>query len=267
MTFQQFIDTIPILGIFAAFAIVALAVSEAGYRIGVWWQARTPEETAGPTGMIVGSLLALMAFLLAVSMGMATDRFDTRRALVLAEANAVGTAYLRAGYLPEPASGQTRALFREYLPLRIATDDLVELQVRVARSTEIQAELWTIARDLARATPDSVVLGLYIESLNEVIDLHEERVISSLYARVPESLLVLLLFGSILTLAMVGYNAGLSRRRSPLTAVVLIVVLGSVITLVFDLDRPRGGFLKVSQQPFLDLLDQVGAVPPGNDPD
>jgi len=267
MTFQHFVDSIPILGIFAAFAIIALAVSEVGYRIGVWCQARTPEEKEGPTAMIVGSLLALMAFLLAISTGMATDRFDTRRALVLAEANAVATAYLRASYLTEPASGETRALLREYVPLRIATDDLEEIQRRVARSAEIQAELWSIAKELARATPESVVLGLYIDSLNEVIDLHEERVISSMYARVPETLLILLLFGSFLTLAMVGYSAGLSRRRSPLTNVVLIVVLGSVITLVFDLDRPRGGFLKVSQQPFIDLQGQIGAISPANELD
>lgn len=267
MTFQYFVDSIPIIGIFAAFAIIALAVSEVGYRIGAWWQERTPDEKEGPTAMIVGSLLALMAFLLAISMGMATDRFDTRRALVLKEANAVGTAYLRAGYLTEPASGETQALLRDYVPLRIATDDLAEIQRRAARSTEIQAKLWSIAKELARATPESVVLGLYIDSLNELIDLHEERVISSMYARVPETLLILLLFGSILTLAMVGYNAGLSLRRSPLTAVVLIVVLGSVITLVFDLDRPRGGFLKVSQQPFIDLQGQIGAMLPANDPD
>lgn len=267
MTFQQLVDSIPILGVFTAFVIIALVVSEVGYRTGHWWQERTPDEKEGPTTMIVGSLLALMAFLLAITMGMASDRFDSRRALVLAEANAVGTVYLRAGYLPEPASSETRALLRAYVPLRIATNDLAQIRRNVASSVKIQAELWSIAEELSRVTPESVVLGLYIDSLNEVIDLHEERVITGIYSRVPGTILFLLLFGSILTLAMVGYNAGLTRRRSPLTAAVLVTVLGAVITLVFDLDRPQGGFLEVSQRPLIDLQDQIGVKSPANHPE
>lgn len=267
MVVQQFVDSIPIVGIFAAFVIVALVTSEGGYHLGRWWQDQTPEEKEGPTPMIVGSLLALMAFLLAVTMGMASDRFDARRAIVLAEANAVGTTYLRAGYLSEPASGEIRSLLREYVPLRIVKNDLADIQKKIARSVEIQAELWSTAEKLARAAPGSDVLGLFIESLNEVIDLHQDRVMAGIYGRVPQTILLLLLFGSMLTLAMVGYNAGLSRRRSPLAALVLVVVLGAVITLVFDLDRPRSGFLEVSQQPLIDLQQQVSASLPAIPPE
>jgi hypothetical protein len=77
---------------------------------------------------------------------------------------------------------------------------------------------------------------------------------------------MLLLVGSMLTLGMVGYNAGLTGRRSPLTAVVLVVVLGAVVTLVVDLDRPREGFVVVSQQPLIDLREQIGALPPAQPP-
>lgn len=257
MVFNQFVDSLPIVGIFVGFAVSALIVLECGYRLGCWWQARTPEEKEGPTPMIVGSLLALMAFLLAITMGMASDRFDSRRALVLAEANALGTTYLRAGYLSGPASGEIQALLREYMPLRIATDDMTDNQRKITRSTEVQEELWSITEKLARASPESDVLGLFIESLNEAIDLHEKRVMSAIYGRVPETILLLLLFGSMLSLAMVGYNAGLTRRRSPFTAVVLIAVLGAVITLVFDLDRPQGGFLEVSQKPLIELQQKT----------
>ncbi len=83
-------------------------------------------------------------------------------------------------------------------------------------------------------------------------------------ARVPESILLLLFVGEVLTMAMVGYSAGLTRRRTMLTALVLVVVLGAVLTLVVDLDRPRDGFLTVSQQPLIDLQQQIGA--PGAQP-
>ena len=267
MRFQQLIDSLPIVGFFVVFVIFALITAEVGYRLGRWWQERTADEKEGPTAMIVGSLLALMAFLLAITMGMASDRFDARRTVILAEANAVGTTYLRAGYLPEPASSETRDLLREYVPLRILTDDRSDVRARIARSVEIQDKLWAIAEALARATPNSQVLALYIASLNEMIDLHQTRVIAGLHARVPETILILLLLCSMLTLAMVGYNAGLTLRRSPLTAIGLVIVLGAVITLVVDLDRPREGFLKVSQQPLLYLQEQIGAPPPANPPE
>lgn len=258
---QQLLDQHPLLAVFVVFALVSLLAYELGFRVGHWWQTRTPDEKEGPTGMLVGSLLALMAFLLAVTMGMASDRFDTRRGLVLTEANSIGTTYLRAGYLPEPASTKTRELLREYVPLRIATDDLVQLQEAITRSNEILGEIWLIAEDLARATPDSDLLGLYVETLNETIDLNETRITAGLYARVPETVIWLLVTGAVLTLAMVGFNAGLSGRRSLLSAAVMIIALGAVITLVVDLDRPRDGFLQVNQQPLIDLQQQIDVSP------
>lgn len=262
MRFQQLIDSLPIVGFFLAFCLIALFTTECGFRIGRWRQKRTADEKEGPTAMIVGSLLAMMGFLLAVTMGMASDRFDTRRQLILAEANAIGTTYLRAGYLPEPAASELRELLRAYAPLRVVTNDLEDLRMRVVRSQEIQARLWSITEEMARAMPQSDTVSLFISSLNEMIDLHETRITAGIYARVPETILILLLLGSLLTLSMVGYNAGLTLRRSTLTGVVLILVLGAIITLVVDLDRPRDGFLEVSQQPLLALLEQIGQAPP-----
>jgi membrane protein YdbS with pleckstrin-like domain len=262
MNTQQLLDPLPIVGVFILFALFTLVVYEAGFRVGRWWQKRTPEEAEGPTGMLVGSLFALMAFLLAVTMGMAADRFDARRGLVLDEANSIGTTYLRAGFLPEPSSTEVRELLREYVPLRINVADQERLLANFARSQEILAELWAITEALEPDLAGSETFALFVETLNETIDLHESRIAAIIYARVPETVLLLLILGSALTLGMVGYSAGLTRRRSPITAVVLVIVLGAVITIVVDLDRPRDGFLQVSQQPLVDLQEQIGAPSP-----
>ncbi len=257
MPTPQLLDPLPIVAVFGVFALVTMACYEGGFRLGRWWQVRTPGEQEGPTGMLVGSILALLAFLLAVTMGMASDRFDTRRAVVLAEANAIGTTYLRAGYLPEPASSRIQELLREYVPLRINLTDADNLEAEVARSTAIQAELWAIAEDVARTTQSGDLVAIFIESLNEMIDLHETR-ITARFARVPETVLLLLVGGSALSLGVVGYSAGLTKRRSLLSAAVLVLALGAVITIVVDLDRPREGFIQVSQQPLIDLQEQIG---------
>jgi hypothetical protein len=261
MTGTQLVDTLPIGAAFVLFAVIMLAAYEAGFRVGRWWQIREPGEQEGPTSMLVGSILALLAFLLAVTMGMASDRFDARRALVGAEADAIQTTYLRAGYLPEPASTRSRDLLREYVPLRLVVTAASDATSVIRQSREIQRQLWTLAEETARTTTQGDLVGLYIESLNEVINTHEERVTARI-ARVPETVVLLLLAGSALSLAMVGFNSGLSQRRSMLSAAVLIVALSAVLTIVVDLDRPREGFIQVSQQPLIDLQEQIGSPPP-----
>jgi hypothetical protein len=254
---SQLLDTLPVALVFVAFAIVTMFCYEVGFRLGRWWQVRTPGEQEGPTGMLVGSILALLAFLLAVTMGMAADRFDARRSLVLAEANAIGTAYLRAGYLPEPASSQARELLRQYVPLRIVVTDANDLQADIDQSNAILTKLWTVTEGVAK-TNGSDVVALFVDSVNTTIDLHESRVTAGIYSRVPETVLLLLVSGAALSLGMVGYSAGLTGRRSLLSAVVLVIALGAVIMIVVDLDRPREGFIQVSQQPLLDLQQQIG---------
>jgi hypothetical protein len=258
MISQQLLDPISVPAVFVVLVLLLFVAFEVGFWIGRWWQVRTPEETEGPTGTLVGGLLALMAFLLAITMSMASDRFDTRRGLVIEEANDIGTTYLRAGYLPAPAADQSRALLREYVPLRINTDDRQQLAANFARSQQIHDELWAIAQQLAIDNPDSDLISLYVESLNETIDIHETRATALIYARVPETVLILLIIGSALTLGIVGYSAGLTKRRGVLSAVVLVVFLAAVLTLVVDLDRPTNGFIQVGQQPMIDLMEQVG---------
>jgi hypothetical protein len=258
MLHQQLLDSQPLI-VLLVFALAMLVAYEVGFRLGRWWQRRTPGEQEGPTGMLVGSLVALMSFLLAITMGMAADRFDDRRGLILEEANAIQTAYLRAGYLPMPAGEQVRELLREYAPLRIVNADLAQLALDISRSEAIHGEVWAITEDLVRTTDQTDTLALYVEAINEVINVHERRLAAAWYARVPETISLLLLVGSILALGLVGYSSGISERRSVVSAVALVVALSVVTVLVLDIDRPRDGLIQVSQQPLIDVARDIGA--------
>ena len=261
MTLQP-LDSLPIAVVIGLFALVTLAIYEIGFRIGRWWQDRMPGEQEGPAGVLIGALLGLMAFMLAVVMGMAADRFDTRRGMVLTEANAIGKAYLEAGYMPEPQAEQLRALLREYLPLRIATNDLPQTQAAIQRSIEIHAEMWAVIQPVARSAYISDLMSSLGDSVTDVVNINESRVVAGVYSRVPETILLLLLGGSALSLGMVGYGAGIAGRRSVVTAVIMVVALGAVLTVVIDLDRPQEGFLRVSQQPLLDVQKWIGTPTP-----
>jgi hypothetical protein len=253
----QILDPIPIVVLLGLFAIVTLACYEVGFRVGRWWQDRMPGEQEGPTEVLVGSLLALMAFMLAVTMGMASDRFDTRRGNVLAEANAIGSVYLQADYLAEPAAGQLKELVREYLPLRIV-DDPSQIGASIQRSTALQGQMWALVAEAARSGHSPDLVSALGDSLSQLVAISETRIVAGRYSRVPETVVLLLLVGSALSLGMVGYMAGLKRRRSILSAVVMVVALGVVLTIVIDLDRPTEGLIQVSQQALLDVQSWIG---------
>ena len=253
----QLLDSLPILLVFVAFAVIAMLFYEAGFRLGRWWQDRTPGEQEGPTGMLVGSILALLAFLLAVTMGMAADRFDARRAIVLDEANAIGTAYLRAGYLPTAG-------------LRPGTGAAPRVRPAPHRrhpAGQHRCRHREVGEDPGRPVGDHRGSGAQqrvgrrraLRRIGQRRDrpAREPRITAG-SARVPETILLLLVGGAALSLGMVGYSAGLTGRRSLLSAVVLIIALGAVIMIVVDLDRPREGFIQVSQQPLIDLQQQIG---------
>ena len=177
----------PIAVAFALFALVTLVCYEVGFRVGRWWQDRMPGEQEGPADVLVGALLALMAFLLAVTMSMASERFDARRGLVLEEANAITAAYLQADYMPEADTAELKQLLREYLPLRINTSpSALQVRANVQRSLELQGEMWAIEARVARSAYLSDLMSALGDSLTELVTVSERRVIAALYARVPE---------------------------------------------------------------------------------
>ena len=261
MPSQYSLDALPIPAVFALLVLAAALVYEAGYRLGRWHQARTPDEKEGPSAMLTGSLLALFAFLLAVTMGMASDRFEARACWWSRRRTASGPPTCGPGTCRRPTtpgSGTSCASTRRSASTSRTTRSTAA-NYRAAQA--IQGQMWSKTEELARAHPDWDVMGEFITTLNETIDVSNERLVAGVYARVPETIVWVLVGVGALSLGMVGYSAGLHRKRATPGAVVLILVMATVLTLIVDLDRPRSGFLTVSQAPLIDLVQQLG--PPG----
>ena len=250
----QPLDALPIWGVYVVIVLAALLTVEVGYRLGRYWQQRTEKGKEGEVGSLVGATLALLAFLLVFLTGAAANRFDDRRQLVVTEANAIKTTYLRAGYLDEPYRTDIRQFLREYLDLRLkAVTDPGTLADALVRSEEIHAELWNRAEIIAvTAKPNSDMAALFIESLNDVIDIHTERVAVGLI-RIPWNIWLAVFFIALLTMAMVGFQNGVAGNRILIVQMVMILVFAGVILLIVDLDRSQEGFIQVSQQALVDL--------------
>lgn len=250
-------DGLPIPAIVLLVILASALVYELAFRGGRWYRERTPDEKDGPASMLTGSVLALFAFLLATTMGMASDRFDARRGLVVAEANAIGTTWLRAGFLPAAEAEAARATLVAYARIRIDDPDDATYLEEHATAVLLQRDLWSTAERVAAANPASEPVALFVTSLNELIDVGAERYVARVYARIPATIVWLLLALCALAIAVTGYTSGLTRKRAGPGSAVLVVVTAIVIAIILDLDRPRDGFLTVSQQAPRDLVVEL----------
>jgi hypothetical protein len=256
MQSSGFLDALPLWSFFTAVLILVLLFVEAGYRLGKYRSSRSQAEKEAPVGAMVGATLGLLAFMLAFTFGLAANRFDKRKDLVLDEANAIGTTYLRAGMLPERRE-EIRTLLRDYVDTRLEAVRSGNTTEGIRRSERLQEQLWAHAVVLGERYPTSNVAGLFIQSLNEVIALHAKRVAAGVRSRLPGAIWVALFAVAVPSLAAMGYHAGLSRTSRSLVELAVAFTFSVVIGLIADLDRPQEGTLKVSQQALIDLRQSI----------
>ena len=255
------IDALPLWALFIAILLVVLLSIEFGYRLGKYRRSRREEEKEAPLGTMVGATLGLLALVLAFTFGLAAARFDTRRQVLLDEANAIGTTYLRSGMLPERGE-EIRRLLREYVGVRLEAVQSGKVAEGIQESEDIQQKVWTEAENVGQKNPNSIMVGLFVQSLNEMIDLHAKRVQAALRSRIPGPIWLGLFTVAALSLATMGYHAGLSGTRRSLAILAVAVTFSVVIELIADLNRPQEGVLRVSQQALLDVQRSMNVPSP-----
>jgi CDP-diglyceride synthetase len=207
-----------------------------------------------------GAILALLGLLLGFTFSMAVSRYDQRKQLEIAEANNLGTLWLRTSVLSDSARDAERSLMRRYLPVRMEFLEGGRSSERIARSLQqtgqLQTEMWRIASAEAntRRDPES---ALFLTALNDSIDVTESRT-AALENHIPASAWgMLLLIGAV---ACVVFSAGLSARSMVLRGVLPLIMAAS-LALIYDLDSPRSGLIVVHQQSMERLQQQINATP------
>lgn len=261
---EQIIDLFlgtPIWAIFIFTFLIVYIAFESGVFLGEKHRKNAEKEDRSPIGSMVAATLGLLAFLLAFTFGIAASKFDERRNLVVEEANAIGTTYLRAGYLKESFRESVKDLLKEYVAIRLDAIKPGKITEGIKKSEEIQDKLWLHATLIAEKNPNSVVEGLFIQSLNEMIDLHAKRIYLGLRVRIPIIIWGVLYFVTMLSIGCLGYQFGLFHTRYIGITFLLILTFSSVIILIVDLDRPQEGFIHVTQQSLIDLMEKFNQNP------
>jgi hypothetical protein len=236
--------------------------------LGLWAGHRArghAKSLAEPFAVLQAALLGLVGLLLAFGLSLAVGRYETRRAAVVSDANAIGTTYLRAQTLPEPARTQSLTRLRRYADVSIRLSSEVPNSAGAKRTAAdadgIQRELWGLAGRALAAAPQASAPRLYIQTLNDMIDMQTVR-IAGLGNRVPTAVVLLELVGAVIALGLLAaYLAFLGRGA---IGVVLAATLVALLLLVtFDLDRPTRGTITVPDGPLVSLRADM-ALPPAS---
>ncbi len=233
-------------------SVLLLVSAEAGFRVGLRHFSRPDiKRREGQVGTLEGALLGLLGLLLGFTFAMAVARFEARKQLVVDEANAISTTWLRAALLSPQACEEIRVLLRDYVQARLDLFAVTatEEQRRTAplRSEADQAAMWRIAVAAAQVAP-SLPTSLFVESLNGMIDLDAKRVAAA-RNHVPSSVWLLLMIVSATVCGCAGYATGVGAGQRLAIALILLPLLVTiVITIITDLDRPRKGLITVNQE-------------------
>jgi CDP-diglyceride synthetase len=244
------------IAVFAGLAVAAgmLVLIEAGRRMGERQLAYDPEGARTGLGSVDGAVFALLGLLVGFTFAGASGRFDERRYMVVNEANAIGTAWLRIDMLPAHAQPAVRDLFRRYLDSRLETyralPDLEKARAGLARSAQLQGEIWKAAVPLASETGTASASMLLLPALNEMFDITTTRTMTTQIH--PPAIVFVMLVGLALASALLaGYGMAGSRRRSWTHVLAFAAVIATTVYVIIDIEYPRLGLIRV------DAIDEV----------
>ena len=219
----------------------------------------TESETA-----LVGSALGLLAFVIGFTFSIALNRYDERRNLVLAEANAIGTTWLRASLVPEPGRSEMQRIIIRYTDTRIALfeagENLDDLR-RLHRASQRElALLWDATARAVRVVQPPQIAGTLLQTVNETIDLAESRR-TTYVLRIPRVVMFAVVGFALITAGLSGFARG--GRRHFILSIFTYAMTASVLALIIDLDRPSAGAIRLEPGPLLETRAGMVAPAPG----
>lgn len=245
----------------ALIALVLLGSLLLAWEIGARTSPRQSADGAGDSdgqGHVLTAVLGLLALLIAFTFGLALERHEARRALVVEEANALGTAYLRTNLLPAPE--RLRNLMRAYARERLTFGRTAgsEQAASVARAERLQGAVWREAVAATAGQRGTAIDMLVLDPINQAIDAAAARK-AAVDARVPATVIASLWAYALVSAAIMGRVVGGRERRHRAACAVLFVLLTLAALLILDLDLPRAGAIRTPQGP---MIDAVAAMTP-----
>jgi hypothetical protein len=239
-----------------AMIAVLVVVCEIGFRAGSG-KRDAPDSFRSLMSGIGAAMFGLLALLLGFTLAMAISRWDARRDVLVDEANAIGTLSLRAGLFEQPVRDELRTSLREYTDARIALgasgNDLDAWRAARKKSETLHSNIWSAVERAGTRETNPAKLTSLITAANELIDIHELR-LASRENFLPASLLLLLLGVAAVAVYFLAWSFGAAGHGGRLAMLLLGLLVGTVLFLIMDVNRPQRGTFQIG----VDTLERVG---------
>ncbi len=237
---SHFFDTIPIEALFLLTVTFMLLMLEAGYRLGLRAQSNSAKAQTAQVRALMGATLGLLAFMLAFTFSNAQNHFEDRMQYQIDEAVVAKNAFMQAGLAEEPLRTRARKLLLDFVEIRLELTSVVregranDIFPLLQRTEEIELELWSLSLN-----------DDFMNSVLRLMDIHTYRVQAALINRLPVIIWLTLYFTAVMSMIVVGYQAGLSLKRSPVATYSLALAFAAVMMLIMDLDRPLQSLFEI----------------------
>jgi len=251
-----------VLGLFLL--LILLLFMEVGFRLGLR-HGPVPKATERTLrgDVTLSAMLALLGLMLAFTYAFSLSRADLRKQAVVNEANAIGTAFMRADLVAEPGRSELRQHLLEYARTRVITADGVEdlhhLRALIERSLEAQSKLWPATKLAIQGDVSTPLEALLVQAINSVMDAHTTRFAAG-FDHLPALVLFALVLVAAFSMAGAAHNAGLRGRMIRWRMIAFALIMVTLIVVIVDFDQPLRGFIQVSNQSLISVVDGMEAA-------
>jgi len=257
------LDRIPLLVVMLMLVLSMVAFIEIGFRVGISHQAKPHKAQMAQVRAIMGASLGLLAFMLAFSFSMAQQHFEQRTQAYMLEISAIDSAYRGADLLERDVSHDARDILRRFAALRLKTSeaasaaDMAGVLQMVRESEDMHDQLWALAEEAMDGAGEGADTGIFAQSVLAMINAHDARVQAALFNRISPVIWITLFLMALLSMIVMGYQAGLTGTRSSLATWTLAITFSAVMSLVTDLDRPNMSLFQMNQGLMVELENRM----------
>ena len=263
MNTMSTMDSIPLLVVMLLFVLSMVAFIEIGFRVGTRHQSKPHKSQMAQVRAIMGASLGLLAFMLAFSFSMAQQHFEQRTQAYMLEISAIDSAYRGADLLEGNMPGIAKDILRRFAALRLKTSeavisaDLDGVFKMIRESEQMHDQLWKLAESAMSGLGEGADTGIFAQAVLAMINAHDARLQAAMFNRISPVIWITLFLMSLLSMIVMGYQAGLTGTRSSLATWTLAITFSAVMSLVTDLDRPNMSLFQMNQQLMVELENRM----------
>jgi ABC-type multidrug transport system fused ATPase/permease subunit len=257
------IDNIPIFLVLVFATLAQVLFIELGFRYGKTKQSAPHKPQMAQVRAIMGASLGLLAFMLAFSFNTAQQHFEERSRAYMMEISAIDSAFRGADLIQKDNRAEAKEVLRKFAKLRVelssaAEEADMERMVELVRESErMHDHLWSIAESSMEGAGDGEDTGIFAQSVLAMINAHDARLQAALFNRISPVIWLTLFMMSLLSMVVMGYQAGLTGTRSSLATWTLAITFSAVMTLTTDLDRPNMSLFQMNQDLMIELENRM----------